>query len=97
MIWVFWTLLGLGLGGILIMAILARRGRPRREAVPLLPRLQRALGISFGGLLWHLSYPLDYRRGGPGPDATRDYTRDFEEKLEEKRRNRPKNDGSPNS
>jgi hypothetical protein len=88
MIWVFWTLLGLVIGGMLIIAILARRGRPRHKAVPVLPRLRSALGISFGGLLWHTGHPYDVQRRAP--DAPRDYARDFEEKLEEERRNRPK-------
>jgi len=89
MIWVFWALLGLVIGGILIMAVLARRRRPRHKSVPTLPRLLlKASGMSLGSLLWHLSYPLGYRKNDPCPDSARDYVRDFEAELEEKRRSR---------
>jgi hypothetical protein len=70
------------------MAILARRGRAKYKAVPTIPRLLKASGMSLGSLLWHLSYPLGYRKNAPSPDSARDYVRDFEEELEEERRNR---------
>jgi hypothetical protein len=97
MIWAFWTILGLGIGGMLIMAILARRRRPRRKAVPLLPRLRHAIPLGSLSLLWNLSYPLGDRIGkSRAPDAPKDYTQDFEEQLEEGRRNRSQNQNSPN-
>jgi hypothetical protein len=73
---------------MLIMAALAWKGRRRHKAVPLLPRLRRAIGISFGGLLWHTSVPYDYRMERRAPDVPKDYVRDLEEKLDEKGRNR---------
>jgi hypothetical protein len=95
MIWVFWTLLGLVIAGMLMIAIPTRRGRPRHKAVPVLPRLRSALGISFGGLLWHTGHPYDVQRRAP--DAPRDYARDFEENWKRNGVTVPKNDDSPNS
>jgi hypothetical protein len=87
---------GLVIGGMLIIAILTRRGRPRHKAVPVLPRLRSALGISLA-VFCGTPATLTMCRGALlMPLETT--PADFEEKLEERNGvTVPKNDDSPNS
>jgi hypothetical protein len=91
MIWIFWGLLSALLGGMLFMAILARRNRSRlRPAGPTSIQLLRAVGLSFAGVLWTLSHPFGvygrhrYLMDDP-TDASKEYAREFDPEREEER------------
>jgi hypothetical protein len=91
MIWLFWGLLGTILGGMLLLAILARRGRSKlRPARPTTWQFLRAAGNTFVEVLWSVSHPFGVH-GRPGHfmddsmDASKDYVREREHQLEEQR------------
>jgi hypothetical protein len=87
MVWLFWGLLGTILGGMLLLAVLARRGRSKlRPARPTTLQLLRAVGHSFAGVLWTVSHPFGhYGRHQYPMDASKDYVLEHERKLEEQR------------
>jgi hypothetical protein len=94
MIWLFWGLLGTILGGMLLLAILARRGRSKLHPPrPTTWQILRAVGHSFSGVLWTLSHPFGvygrhrYLMDDP-TDASKDYVREHEREMEEQRQRR---------
>jgi hypothetical protein len=91
MIWLYWSLLGLVVIGLLILALLDHRHRsPLRPSGPSTTQLLRTASRTWWELLWTVSHPFGpggwHRRG---PDSSRDYV---EEKEAQRRRRRNPSD-----
>lgn len=85
MLWVFWTVVGVVSGVVLVLSVLARRGRKDSKSPrPPLYRIVLALshGLSYGGL-WYAGPQIRRRpRESPPGDASLDYIHEYERTLE---------------